>query len=67
MFYDFFFLPLVLEIGIVDPKVILELFSMYQELQEKQAQNINKRQVRFAYSNKKLLIVFDKVLLKGNL
>ncbi|KAI3813601.1 hypothetical protein L1987_18329 [Smallanthus sonchifolius] len=30
--------------GIVDPKVLLELFSMYQELQEKQAQNINKRQ-----------------------
>lgn len=30
--------------GIVDPKVILELFSVYQELQEKQAQNINKRQ-----------------------
>lgn len=31
-------------IGIVDPKVILELFSVYQELQEKQAQSINKRQ-----------------------
>ncbi|KAK1423573.1 hypothetical protein QVD17_18877 [Tagetes erecta] len=31
-------------IGIVDPKVLLELFSMYQELQEKQARNINKRQ-----------------------
>ncbi|XP_071693641.1 uncharacterized protein [Rutidosis leptorrhynchoides] len=30
--------------GIVDPKVILELFSMYKELQEKQVQNINKRQ-----------------------
>nr|GEW89905.1 hypothetical protein [Tanacetum cinerariifolium] len=30
--------------GIIDPKVILELFSTYQELQEKQAQNINKRQ-----------------------
>lgn len=30
--------------GVVDPKVLLELFSMYQEWQEKQAQNINKRQ-----------------------
>ncbi|XP_076891913.1 uncharacterized protein LOC143543486 isoform X2 [Bidens hawaiensis] len=30
--------------GIVDPKVLLELFSVYQELQETQAQNINKRQ-----------------------
>ncbi|XP_022015785.1 uncharacterized protein LOC110915400 isoform X1 [Helianthus annuus] len=30
--------------GIVDPKVLLELFTVYQELQEKQAQNINKRQ-----------------------
>ncbi|KAL8240381.1 hypothetical protein R6Q59_013736 [Mikania micrantha] len=30
--------------GIVDPKVLLELFSVYQQLQEKQAQNINKRQ-----------------------
>ncbi|PWA57270.1 hypothetical protein CTI12_AA410360 [Artemisia annua] len=29
---------------LIDPKVVLELFSMYQELQEKQAQNINKRQ-----------------------
>ncbi|KAK1439193.1 hypothetical protein QVD17_05009 [Tagetes erecta] len=29
---------------IVDPKVLLQLFSVYQELQEKQAQNINKRQ-----------------------
>ncbi|KAL8229315.1 hypothetical protein R6Q57_014215 [Mikania cordata] len=32
------------ETGIVDPKVLLELFSVYQQLQEKQAQNINKRQ-----------------------
>nr|XP_043607703.1 uncharacterized protein LOC122579581 [Erigeron canadensis] len=30
--------------GILDPKVILELFSTYQKMQEKQAQNINKRQ-----------------------
>ncbi|MFS8016588.1 hypothetical protein Hanom_Chr15g01370371 [Helianthus anomalus] len=30
--------------GVVDTKVLLELFSMYQELQEKQAHNINKRQ-----------------------
>ncbi|KAJ0683539.1 hypothetical protein HanPI659440_Chr16g0659401 [Helianthus annuus] len=27
-----------------DPKVLIELFTVYQELQEKQAQNINKRQ-----------------------
>ncbi|KAL4561265.1 hypothetical protein LXL04_033429 [Taraxacum kok-saghyz] len=32
------------EIGIVDPKVLLELFSMYQEWQENQARNINKTQ-----------------------
>ncbi|KAI7734953.1 hypothetical protein M8C21_021945 [Ambrosia artemisiifolia] len=30
--------------GVVDTKVLVELFSMYQELQEKQAHNINKRQ-----------------------
>ncbi|KVI02944.1 hypothetical protein Ccrd_018762 [Cynara cardunculus var. scolymus] len=30
--------------GLIDPKVLLELFSMYQVWQEKQAQNINKRQ-----------------------
>ncbi|KVH92309.1 uncharacterized protein LOC112515053 [Cynara cardunculus var. scolymus] len=30
--------------GIVDPKVILDLFSTYQEWQEQQAHNINKRQ-----------------------
>ncbi|KAI3669498.1 hypothetical protein L6452_40734 [Arctium lappa] len=30
--------------GIVDPKVLLDLFSTYQEWQEQQAHNINKRQ-----------------------
>ncbi|KAJ9564563.1 hypothetical protein OSB04_000529 [Centaurea solstitialis] len=30
--------------GLIDPKVLLELFSMYQEWQEKQAQNISKTQ-----------------------
>ncbi|KAJ9561925.1 hypothetical protein OSB04_007085 [Centaurea solstitialis] len=30
--------------GVVDPKVILDLFSAYQQWQEEQAHNINKRQ-----------------------
>ncbi|CAH1413649.1 unnamed protein product [Lactuca virosa] len=36
--------PSTSDSAIVDRKVLLELFSMYQEWQEKQAQNINKRQ-----------------------
>lgn len=38
-------LGLIADIGIVDPKVLLELFSMYRDYQEEKTQKIRKNQV----------------------
>ena len=37
----------VVEIGTVNPNVLLELFSMYRDWQEEKAQKISARQVSF--------------------
>ena len=43
----FLTLDLIVNIGTVDPKVLLELFSMYRDYQDQKAQKISKNQVFF--------------------